>query len=324
MGSSHLTVESPAHGWQEAVPVETISDLREQPNTLLWLDIADPGPREIELLRQEFAFHELALEDAAHRHQRPKCDQYPDYYFIVLYAAEAHDHRIETRELQMFWGQNYVVTLHDGPLPLIDEARRRWSRGVNRVGDGVAYLAYTLLDSLVDQYMQVQDAVAEWVEDVEERIYPRPNAAVVGELFALRKTVVRLRRLLRPTRDVLNEIIRRDLPLFPEPMRPYFVDVYDHVLRLLDGLDTYRDLLAASLDMYLSAVSNQLNQTVKRMTALTLIVMVPTLIAGVYGMNYTASFLPPAETPHAFLAICLAMLLVAGVMTIVFKRLDWL
>jgi magnesium transporter len=324
MALTHLTVESPAGGWQEAVPVDAVSELLERGDALLWLDIVDPGPRELALLREEFGFHELALEDAAKRHQRPKCDEYGDYYYIVLYGARARDGTLDTQELQLFWGKNYLVTLHAAPLPLIDEARRRWQRGVNRVGDGVAYLVYTLLDSVVDEYMQVQDYLAEQVEDLEERIYPCPQPAVVAELFALRKAVVRLRRVLGPTRDVLNEIIRRDLPLFPEPMRPYFVDVYDHVLRVLDGVDTYRELLAAALDMYLSAVSNQLNQTVKRMTALTLIVMVPTLIAGIYGMNYTASFIPPEDTPHAFLWICLVMLGVAGGITWVFKRLDWL
>lgn len=324
MGSARLTVESPACGWQEAVPVDAVSELLERGDTLLWLDIVDPGPRELALLREEFGFHALALEDAAKRHQRPKCDEYGDYYFIVLYGARAGDGGLVTQELQLFWGKNYLVTLHPGPLPLIDEAHQRWQRGVNRVGDGVAYLVYTLLDSLVDEYMRVQDQLAEQVETLEERIYPRPEATVVAELFALRKAVARLRRVLGPTRDVLNAIIRRDLPLFPEPMRPYFMDVYDHVLRVLDGLDTYRELLAAALDMYLSAVSNQLNQTVKRMTALTLIVMVPTLIAGIYGMNYTASFIPPAETPHAFLGVCLAMLVVAGLITLAFKRLDWL
>lgn len=323
MGSTHLTVESPTAGWRDAVPAAQISELRRQPGTLLWLDVTDAGPGELAMLGEEFGFHELALEDVLRRHQRPKCDAYERYYFLVVYAIRAAGRGVETHELQMFWGPNYLVTLHHRPLALIDEARKRWQAGVNRPGGDVATLVYSLLDSLVDAYMQVQDTIAERIEGLEERIYPRTDAAVVTDLFELRKTVLRLRRLLAPTRDVLNEIIRRDLPLYPEAMRPYFVDVYDHTLRVLESLDSYRDLLAAALDMYLSAVSNQLNQTVKRMTALTLIVMVPTLVAGIYGMNFTPLW-PNVDAPGGFWFAIGLMVVCVAIGLLWARRADWL
>jgi magnesium transporter len=323
MATKQLVVERNGQGWHEVVDVEQVSRLLGDAQNLLWLDIADPGPADVELLRREFGFHELALEDVERAHQRPKCDTYDGYYFIVVYAATHSANRFQPTELQMFWGKSYVVTIHRGALPMLDEARRRWCTPQDGRPPGVAFLVYTLLDALVDNYFPLMDWVAEKVDDLEETIFNRADNSVLQELFKLRKEMMRMRRLLAPTRDVLNEIIRRDLPLFPESMHPYFADVYDHSLRVLDGLDVYRDLLASALDLHLSAVSNRLNQLVKRMTALTLIVMAPTLIAGIYGMNFKEPW-PSYEAPWGFaysIAI-MAVLIVGGI--VLAHRADWL
>src|SRR5262249_48262626 len=286
MASTQLIVDNPHSGWNENVDTQQIDDLLGDHTNLIWLDVSDPGPKELELLRREFGFHELAIEDVVTPHERPKCEAYKDYYFIVIYAADHTENEFVPRELEIFWGPNYVVTLHQGPLRPIDEARKRWAKYDDRERQGTAYLVYTLLDSLVDDFQPLADWLSERVEDIEEDIFGRGTHDVTPELFRLRKELLRMRRVLAPTRDVLNEIIRRDVPLYHESLRPYFNDVYDHILRALDGVEAYRDLLASALDVYLSTVSNRLNQLVKRMTALTLIVMTPTLIAGIYGMNF--------------------------------------
>jgi magnesium transporter len=323
MATTQLLVEEQGQEWHEAPDVDRISDLRADHRNLLWLDISDPGPAELELLRREFGFHELALEDVARGHQRPKCDTYDNYYFLVVYTATRSADRFLPTELQIFWGENYVVTIHRGALSMLDEARKRWCAHQNGRPDGTAFLVYTLLDAVVDGYFPLVDWVAEQVDDLEEMIFARADQTVLADLFELRKELLRMRRLLAPTRDVLNEIIRRDLPLFPESMHPYFADVYDHSLRVLDSLDVYRDLLASALDLHLSAVSNRLNQLVKRMTALTLIVMVPTLIAGIYGMNFKNP-IPSYETDWGFLysIALMAALIVGGI--VLARRADWL
>jgi magnesium transporter len=324
MATTQLLVETRAHGFQNGYTVEQIDELLPNHGNLVWLDVCDPGPAEIELLRREFGFHELALEDVCKAHQRPKCDTYPSYYFIVVYAAAHTPDRFIPMELQLFWGENYVVTIHRGQVSVLEEARKRWEAHESRRQHGVAYLAYSILDSLVDAYFPLLDWVAERVEDLEEGIFVRAGQAELSELFQLRKELLRMRRLLAPTRDVLNEIVRRDLPLFPQSLRPYFGDVYDHALRVLDGLDVYRDLLASALDLHLSATSAPLNQTVKRMTALTVLVMVPTLVAGVYGMNFERSFWPAPEWAYSFPAVTgfMAVLILLGVL--IFRRIDWL
>jgi magnesium transporter len=324
MATTRLWAETPNHGLDEDVPLERLPDLLHDTSNLLWLDICDPGPPELELLRDAFGFHELALEDVRNGNQRPKCDTYHDYYFIVVYAA-AHTHdRFVPLELQMFWGERYVATIHHTDLPLLEVARRQWRAYDQRRQHGVGYLVYCLLDSLVDDYFPLQDWMAEMVEDIEDEIIERPDQAVLTELFQLRKGLLEIRRRLAPTRDVVNEIIRRDLPLYPQSLHPYFSDVYDHALRVLDGIDVYRDLLASALDLHLSAVSNRLNQTMKRMTALTLIVMVPTLIAGIYGMNFERSFWPDPEWRFGFYAIVAVMGLLVLAGLAIARRLDWL
>jgi magnesium transporter len=323
MASTHLVAEIPGVGWQEPLNPDRISGLLPDRTNLLWLDITDPGPAEIELLKREFGFHELALEDVERQHQRAKCDSYPDYYFLVLYGAGHSEREIVPRELQVFWGSNYLVTIHRGPLPVIEETRKRWENHEDRQSQGLAYLVYTLLDSVVDEYFPLLDWLEERVEGLEESILGGPDERVLSEMFRLRRELLHMRKLVAPTREVINEVLRRNVALLPESLVPYFTDVYDHSLRVLDGLDTFRDLLAAGLDLYLSAVSNRLNATMKRMTALTLIVMVPTLVAGIYGMNFERS-LPPFDWPAGFaFAMALMTALIVGGLVIA-RRLDWL
>ncbi len=309
-------------GQQTDLDPERIAALRANPANYVWLDIVDPGPAEIDLLRRQFGFHELALEDVARRHQRPKCDTYEDggYYFLVLYVGRHTEEEFVPEEIEIFWGQNYLVTVHDRPLDLYAEVQRRWRRQPQHPS-GVAYLVYSLLDAVVDGYLPIVDWIEERAEGIEERIFPRAESAVAGMIFETRKQLVRMRRVLAPTRDVLNEVIRRDLPLYPEELRPYFVDVYDHTLRALDQLDLYRDLLESALDVYLSATSNYLNQLVKRMTALTLLIMAPTLVAGVYGMNFKP--LPPYDTEWGFLYSIALMLALTFGGILLFRWLDW-
>jgi magnesium transporter len=278
-------------GAAQEIDPRQIAELLAQQGNLLWLDVEDPTREDIELLRAEFAFHELALEDALTRGQRAKVDEYDGCYFIVLYtASNGPDSRVETHELHIFWGANYLVTLHDGPIAEVTAAINRWAASQERRKHGVAYQAYTLFDSVVDGYFPVLDAVADRIDDLETRVFEADDR-VLREVFALRRNLIDARRRIAPTRDVLNELIRRDVPVFPVALVPYLADVYDHAIRVLDVVDLHRDLLASVVEAHLSSVSNQLNRTMRTMAALTIGLMVPTLVAGIYGMNY--HLMPP-------------------------------
>ena len=249
MGTMRLVVDARDQGMPAEVRVDQLSGLLADKKSQVWLDICDPGPAEVALLHREFGFHELALEDVTRAHERPRCDAYSGYYFIVVYAAEHTGDALMPRELNLFWGENYLVTIHRRPtavLAVLDEARRRWELNESRSTSSVACLVYTLFESLVDGYFVVQDRVQKRIEGIEEAIFKGAEGAA-ADLFRLRKELLRVPGLLAPTSHILAEVLRRDRAL-PDTLRPYFADVQDHAVHVLDELDTYRDLLGAALD----------------------------------------------------------------------------
>jgi magnesium transporter len=303
MGTMRLVVES----YDQGMPVETsvakLAELLPNRRNQLWLDISDPGPEEVELLRSAFGFHELALEDMTRPHERPRCDAYAGYYFIVVYAAEHAGDAILAREMNLFWGDNYLVTIHRRPaavLAVLEEARRRWELNEKRQTHGVACLAYTLFETLVDGYFVVQDRVRERIEGIEEAIFTGTEGAA-ADLFRLRKELLRVPRLLAPTSHVLAEVLRRE-GMIPEGLRPYFADVQDHAVHVLAELDTYRDLLGAALDVHVFHAFNRLGVIMKRLTAITVIILVPNFVASIYGMNFTHTF-PPHDWRYGFFVV---------------------
>lgn len=303
MGTMRLVVD----GENRISPVEVdpgeVGGLLSDRGNRLWLDISDPDEEDVEFLRREFGFHELTLEEVTRPHERPRCDAHGGYYFIVVYAAEHSEDGFAPRELNLFWGENYLVTIHRRPaavLALLNEARRRWEQHEDRYEYGVACLAYALFEALVDGYFIVQDRVRERMERIEEAIFTGEEGAA-ADLFRLRKELLRVPRLLSPTSHVLAEVLRRERAI-PADLRPYFADVQDHALHVLAEMDTYRDLLSAALDTQVFYSFTRLGNIMKRLTAVTVIIMVPTFVASIYGMNFTHLF-PPAEWRYGFLAV---------------------
>jgi magnesium transporter len=324
MGTTRLVVDARDRGSPAEVAVERLGDLLADPGNRLWLDISDPGPAEVELLRRTFGFHELALADVTKPHERPRCDAYTGYHFVVVYAAEHAEDTIQPRELNLFWGKNYLVTIHRraaAVLGVLDEARRRWEHQEERQSYGIAGLAYALFDSLVDGYFLVQDQVRERIEGIEEAILTGAEGAAAN-LFRLRKELLRVPRLLAPTSHVLAEVLRRDGTI-PEGLRPYFADVQDHAVHVLAELDTYRDLLGAALDVHVFSAFNRLGKVMQRLTAITVIIMVPNLVASIYGMNFV-HFVPDSQSLWGFFAVTafLGVMVVWGF--IHSKMLGWL
>jgi magnesium transporter len=228
---------------------------------------------------------------------------HPGYYFIVVYAAECTDKEFWPRELNLFWGENYLVTIHRRPaavLALLKEARRRWEQHEGRYAQGVASLAYALFESLVDGYFAVQDHLRERIERIEEAIFSGTEGAA-ADIFRLRNELLRVPRLLAPTSHVLAEVLRRERAI-PDALRPYFGDVQDHALHVLAEMDTYRDLLGAALDVQVFYSFTRLGNIMKRLTAVTVIIMVPNFVASIYGMNFDYLF-PPSAWKYGFLAV---------------------
>jgi magnesium transporter len=324
MGTMRLVVESCDQGMPAEADVDRLDELLANKRNQLWLDISDPGEAEVALLRRAFGFHEVALEDVTRTHERPRCDTYGGYYFIVVYAAEHTGDALVPRELNLFWGENYLVTIHRRPavvLAVLEEARRRWELNESRSTSGIACLAYTLFESIVDGYFVVQDRIRERIEGIEEAIFKGAEGAA-ADLFRLRKELLRVPRLLAPTSHILAEVLRRDRAL-PDTLRPYFADVQDHAVHVLAELDTYRDLLGAALDTSVFYAFNRLGKIMQRLTAITLIILVPNFVASVYGMNFDRTF-PPGDWEYGFVAVVVLLACMIAWGFIHSRMLRWL
>jgi magnesium transporter len=295
---------------------------------ILWVEIEQPTDADLILLREEFGFHALAIEDIRHRNQRPKVDDYGSFVHVVIYAIEqtAPD-AIATYELDLFYSDRYLVAVHTEPIPALVEAITRWQQNTEIIHHGVGALIYAVLDTIVDGYFPVLDAIEGAIEEVEERIFAtkrnaRYHTATVGSLFTVRRELLLLRRVIAPARDVMSTLSRRALAKTHADALPYMQDVYDHIVRTLDTIDTYRDLLAGAMDASLSVTSNRLNEVMKTMTAGSIILMADALIAGIYGMNFKNI---PELSWHYGYAYALGLMAgVTALLAYLFRRAWWL
>ncbi len=303
-------------------PDQTGEKLRD-PECLVWVDVADPRPDDLSMLGAEFGFHPLALEDCLHPHQRPKIEQYETYFFLVAYGATVEGGELVTHETGVFVGHNYLVTVRKPPALDLAEAVRRWEAHSELAREGGGYLLYILLDEIVDRYFDVLDHYDDAAEEIEDRVFRAgAGAEVQGDIFRLRKEMLHLRRTSAPLREVLDVMQRRTVPVVTERLEPYYRDVYDHTLRATEHLDGLRELLSSALDASLAVVSNRLNEVVKSLTSWGAIILVPSLIAGIYGMNFR--FMPELSW---LLGYPFALALMAGSAFLLyrsFRRRGWL
>lgn len=294
-------------------------------DVLVWTDIQAPDDDDFALLRDGFHFHPLALEDAARGGQRAKVDPYDDYSLIVLFdlALEESSEQVRTRELMLFVGRNFVVSLHAEVIAPLDEVWGRLQRDPRIIEPHpLGFLVHQIADGLVDNYFPIVDEFDDRLSDLEEQLFDGVARLSLTRLFTMRKSLIAMRRLVNQMRDVFNILLRREEAVFHESTLPYFTDVYDHLLRISDTLELQRDLAAGALESYLSIQSNDLNITVRKLTAVTLLLMIPTLIAGIYGMNF--QYMPELEWVYGYPLAIVAMLGSALGVWLYLKRAGWM
>lgn len=304
--------------------VADISELRQDDQLVIWADVADPTSEDFDALAEEFEFHHLSIEDCRNEHQRPKVEEYVGYYFIVLYEASLPGAQgaLELREVNIFLGKNFLVTVHSQPIRAIATARRLWSEWLDRSEVGSGLLAYLLIDAIVDDYMPLLDIISERMDDLEDSIFGEWRAEVIEEIFMVKKKLLYLRRAITPLRDVFNTLLRREQPIFPRETHVYFQDVFDHLIRVADTIDTLRDMLSSTMDAYLSVSGNRMNKIMKRLTSVSTILMSVTLIAGIYGMNFV--FMPELRWRYGYVLALLSIVVVGLALYAYLKKVDWL
>lgn len=302
----------------------TIKKQKSDQHKVIWLDMVQPTEADYELLASEFSFHPLAIEDCRNAHQRPKLDEYKGYYFIVLYEASLVGQRrsLELRELNIFLAGNYLVTVHRHPLRAIDTAARLWPEWIDKAEMGAGLVAYLLIDAVVDDYMPLLDDLSEHMEDLEDQIFEDFNSEAIREIFRIKKQLLYLRRSVVPLREVFNTLLRREQPIFPREAHVYFQDVFDHLIRVAEMIDTIRDMLGSTMDAYLSVSGNRMNVVMKRLTSIATILMSVTLVAGIYGMNFDV--MPELKWRYGYVAALGSMVVIGIALYLYFKKIDWL
>jgi magnesium transporter len=310
---------------KEGFPAAEVSDYLEQDDTLVWLDLCAPDPDDLKVISEELGLDRHAVEDAVSEHERAKLDRYEGHLFLNVYSVEldATTGQLTTVEVSAFITERALVTVRQSADFDLDELVQRWDDEQDLARYGVAFLLHGILDMVVDQHfeaVQLLDTELEKLEDLlfEERV---TDHSVQRRAFALRKSMVLLRRVLLPMREVVNTLLRRDLHVVPTEMGPYFQDVYDHTLRAAEWADSLRDGVSNAMDTRLALQSNRLNEVMKKVTSWAAIIAVPTAVTGFYGMNVPY----PGFSQHwGFFASAGIVILSSLGLYAIFKKRGWL
>lgn len=293
----------------------------------LWIDLDNGSPSQLALLEQAFHLHPLLIEDAASHNGRVKIEEYPGYLFAVVRAVrfvrETEDpHDIETYNLACVLGPNYLVTVHGSHAPGVDAVWERIQRSPDLLERGAARTMHAVLDASVDAYFPIVDQLDEFIDSIEERVFVRFDDAVRHDIFGVKRLVLQLKRHLAPQREVFNFLTNRPCALVSPEVQVYFRDIYDHVIRLNESLDTYRDLVSSTMEAYLTQISNRLNVVTKGLTVVATLSVPFVVVSGMWGMNFAS--IPLSNWPHGFWVMFAIQLGLGGALVWLLRKRGWL
>jgi len=308
--------------------VKNVNDcfpLKNKP-TVTWVNIDGVHKlNKVEKIGKHLKTHPLVLEDIMHTGQRPKMEDFGAYLFVVLKMLQYDEATNETRteQVSLILGVNYVVSFQEDEGDVFDLIRDRLRTDRGRIRKmGADYLLYSLLDAIVDNYFMVLEKIGEKIEDIEDDLVNNPTPEVLQTIHKLKRELIFLRKSVWPLREVISRLERWESPLIDRSIDIYLRDVYDHTIQVIDALETFRDMLSGMLDIYLSSVSNRMNEVMKVLTIIATIFIPLTLIAGIYGMNF--KYMPELNSPWGYPMVYVVMLAVSAVMLVYFRRKKWL
>ncbi len=307
---------------EDRVPIDRLRSLAGEEHALIWLDLEAPTPDEVGLAGSIFGWEHLTVEDLVKRGQRAKLERFAGYTYLVMHALRYDDAggRLHVQELDLLMGRNYVATLHAEPLPELSESRDALQRTHQLLGAGADYLLYSLADTLVDSYFPVMEQLDDALDALQDQIVTNPTNAQMARIFEMKRDAVLLRKAISPQLEIFSRLTNRDAGIVGEGTTIYFRDVHDHLIRIFEVADGYRDLLAGTLDAYLSTVSNRMNDVMKRLTVLTALFLPITAVSGLLGMNLSSV---PPWTDGVFWALIAALLVVSAVQFAYMRRRGW-
>jgi magnesium transporter len=312
------------------IPPERWADILQDEHAILWLDIIEEPPEISEkILRDIFHFHPLAVANALQDIHIPKVDDWDDYLYLVLhsvYLTPHPDDQINSLELDMFIGKNYLVSYQEQRIQEVENVWQNCQRDQRYIKRGPGYLVYQITDELVEGYTQVIESIEDQFEIIEDQIFDNPNRVSLERIFDYKRILLHLRRSILPQRDVLNRLARNDYPSLESQYKVFFRDVYDHLVRLNDVNDGLRELVSEALSSYLSVVNNHLNDVMKTLTIITTLFMPISFLTGFFGMNFFQPIggLDPWTSLIAFIVVLLTVILTPLGMYLWIKKQRWM
>ncbi len=306
--------------------VQTIASLAELQMDMksgmkrFWIDIEKPTPDEFEFLEKKLGLHALVLEDMAHERQRPKVEPYDEHMYVVLKVFE-NGHTSQTAQLNLVLGANYMLTARYKPMPFLEDVWERAQKQNGMLNRGADFVLYSILDAFVDSLFPLVTQIDTELDAVSEKVFKDSSPEVMSRLFTLKRRLFNTRKAVVPVRDVLTTLSRHDNTLISKKNAVYYRDVYDHMIRIIEALDNDREATSSAMEGYLTGVSNNLNVIMKKLTAITAIIMVPSMIASIYGMNFAnISDYALGGAPVAFLFMAASV----AALGVYFKGRGWL
>lgn len=294
--------------------------------TVTWVNVNGLHQVEvIEAIGQFYDIHPLLLEDILNTDQRPKIDHYDTYIYLILKVLRWQQaaSRITAEQISIVLGRNFVLTFEEQPGDFFDPVRNRIREGKGRIRKyGADYLAYTILDNIIDHYFLILEMISDQIEELEEELIGNPTSSTLQSIYRVKRDVMFLRKAIWPLRDVIGSLQHDDSDVFHSSTPIYLRDIYEHTIQIIDTVETFRDVIAGMLDIYLSSVSNKMNEVMKLLTVMATIFIPLTFITSLYGMNF--EFMPELAWRWGYAGVWLVMILMAAVMLFYFRRKRWL
>lgn len=311
---------------EEGFSAADLPELLKDEESVVWINMPQPTQADEQILLDVFHFHPLTVEDCRENRHYPKVEEFPDYLYLIVHGVRADtspDH-FNTIELDAFLGRNYVITYHHDDFRSIENVKQQIRTSPIACQRGAAFLLHQILDQIVDYYSPVLDDFDERIDQLEADIFnlKRPNNSILEQIMDLKRGVLRLRRISAKQREVILRMSRGEFPLIDPQMLPFYRDVHDHIVRVTDLAESYRDLISGSLEAYLSVVSNRMNEIMKVLTIFSAIMLPLTFIAGVYGMNFDN--MPELHSRFGYYTVWGIMIVVASGMLFLFWKRGWI
>lgn len=315
---------TPGEGALESHGIQDFKEMMERPESILWVDLFNPSDEESYILTHDFRFHPLSIEDVLSEESRPKVDEYEGYLFVIFQTVgrPGGEDELTTNDIGLFLTHNAIVTVHSHEIGILDSLFNKFLRDDRIVARGSSFLFHAILDYLVDTYDKPLDIIEAGTDRIEDDVFEEPKPEIVKRIFNLRRDTLAFKRILAPLKEVVYQMTTGKISLISEKATIYFSDIYDHLNRMTDEADGNRDILNSALEVYYSTVSDRTNQIIKFLTIFTAIMLPPSFIAALYGMNFTS--MPLLGSKWGYPLVWLAIIIIIVGLLVFFKKRKWI